>query len=307
MATLKQCECIPVEGNQASFRLNGKEVFRWNFSHQYTRPFLHPVNGPSGANLVRIGHPGAPNHDHHRGIWFAHTHVSGVNFWAEDGDGRIRQNEWLVYEDSDDHARMAVRLGWYDGHEPTPLLTQDVVFTLQPRSDNEYTIAIQSKLTPTAAQLELGQTNFGLLAIRVAKTISEHFGDGAITNSTLKQGEPAIFGKQSEWMDYSGPVRSDAGEAIEGLTYIEHPSNISYPSKWHVREDGWMGASICRDEAIMLEQATPLYTRYLIYVHSGKPNVDRIRALQTELAASPILEVIKGTKRHMQYELVATA
>lgn len=307
MPDIYRCECIPLEGHQVSFRHNGVEAFRWNFGDQYTRPFFHPVNGPSGSNLVRIGHPGAPNHDHHRGIWFAHTHVSGVNFWAEDGEGRIRQSEWLVYEDGPSTARMGVRLQWHDGHDAAALLTQDVITTYQPRENGEYTITIQSRLTPTAEQLELGQTNFGLLAVRVAKSISEHFGGGTLTNSALKQGEPAIFGKASEWMDYSGPVRGENGIANEGLTYIEHPDNISYPSKWHVREDGWMGASICRDNAVLITRDAPLVTRYLIYVHSGKPAVTTIKNLQEELAEQPTLEVVRGTKRHTQYEIVENA
>ena len=304
MPTIYPCECIPLEGHQTSFRHHGREAFRWNFGGQYTRPFFHPVNGPSGSNLVRIGHPGAPNHDHHRGIWFAHTNVSGVNFWAEDGDGRIRQSEWLVYEDGEDSARMGVKLHWHDGHDATPLLTQDVITTFTPRKDGEYTITIQSKMMPTAQELELGQTNFGLLAVRVAKSLSEHFGGGTITNAALKQGEPAIFGKESEWMDYSGPVRGKSGPAYEGLTYIEHPDNISFPSKWHVREDGWMGASLCRDKGIVIGRDKPLVTRYLIYVHSEKPDIHSIRELQEELAQQPLFDVVKGTKKHTQYQIV---
>ena len=46
-----------------------------------------------------------------------------------------------------------------------------------------------------APSVELGQTNFGLLAVRVAKTISVHFGGGKLCDSEGRQGEPKIFGK----------------------------------------------------------------------------------------------------------------
>ena len=58
--------------------------------------------GPaSGESLTRMGHPGAPDHDHHRSIWFAHEKVSGVNFWTDLTTAKIRQKQWLAYEDGD--------------------------------------------------------------------------------------------------------------------------------------------------------------------------------------------------------------
>ncbi len=36
-----------------------------------------------------MGHPGAPNHDHHRSIWFAHNKLLGIDFWSD----RTRQRE----------------------------------------------------------------------------------------------------------------------------------------------------------------------------------------------------------------------
>src|SRR5438874_232420 len=67
-----------------------------------------------------------------------------------------------------------------------------------------------------------GKTNFGFLAVRVAKNLSEHFGGGVLTNSEGAKSEPAIFGKQAKWMDYSGPVPNGH---TEGITYFDHPTN----------------------------------------------------------------------------------
>ena len=30
-----------------------------------------------------MGHPGAPDHDHHRSVWFAHFKVLGIDFWGD--------------------------------------------------------------------------------------------------------------------------------------------------------------------------------------------------------------------------------
>ncbi|MFP6902652.1 MAG: DUF6807 family protein, partial [Verrucomicrobiia bacterium] len=60
------CQIVPLPDNQASLQIDGVERTRWHFDAKYPRPFFYPFNGPSGETLTRMGHPGAPNHDHHR-------------------------------------------------------------------------------------------------------------------------------------------------------------------------------------------------------------------------------------------------
>src|SRR5215212_7454182 len=108
--TFPHCEVVPLPDHQASFRIDGTERLRWHFGPNYPRPFFYPLVGPSGKSLTRIGHPGAPNHDHHRSIWFSHAQVLGIDFWSEGKPARIRQKQWLYYGDADNEALMAVQL-----------------------------------------------------------------------------------------------------------------------------------------------------------------------------------------------------
>ncbi|MFT4639506.1 MAG: hypothetical protein ACI8T1_002831 [Verrucomicrobiales bacterium] len=57
-----------------------------------------------------MGHTGAPDHDHHQSVWFAHEKLGDTNFWANNSQATIRQSSWHCYEDGDDRAAMAVRL-----------------------------------------------------------------------------------------------------------------------------------------------------------------------------------------------------
>ncbi len=219
-----------------------------------------------------MGHPGAPDHDHHRSIWFAHEKVLGIDFWGDRTPARIRQKQWLAYQDGDDEAIMAVLLGWYDGHDPKELLTQEVVAAIRPAGDGGTLVELQSTFTPTAESLELGQTNFGFLAVRVAKSISAHFGGGRITSSEGGKNESEIFGKSAHWMDYSGPVQRNTADNVgseAGITYFDHSTNPGHPTRWHVREDGWMGASVCRTGPLVIHRAKPLVLRYLLHAHAG--------------------------------------
>ncbi len=71
---------------------------------------------------------------------------------------------------------------------------------------------------PVAEQIKLGKTNFGVLGVRVAKSISAHFGGGQISSSEGCRGEAAIFGQFASWIDYSGPVGGNKAAVTEGIT-----------------------------------------------------------------------------------------
>lgn len=307
---IPRCQVIPLPDHQVSIQIDGHERLRWHYGPNYTRPFFYPFIGPSGSTLTRMGHPGAPNHDHHKSIWFAHNKVLGIDFWSETTIARIRQKDWFVYEDGDDQAVLAVRLGWFDGHDPKELIDQWVISIVRPGADRETFFEIHTTLHPTSESLELQQTNFGLFAVRVAKSLSEHFGGGRLTNSEGlvgekdAQGKPNIFGKPARWMDYSGPM---PGDVTEGITYFDHPSNPSYPSGWHVREDGWMCASPCMQTSITLKKSAPLKLRYLLHAHQGGLDANRANAIAQDFAARGTYDIIKGTKPHRQFEVVPLA
>lgn len=298
---IPRCQATPLPDSQVSFTIDDRERIRWHFGSLYPRPFFYPLNGPSGSSLTRMGHPGAPNHDHHQSIWFAHHKVLGIDFWANNLPPRIRQKEWLAYVDSDEEAAMVVKLGWYDGHDPKELLEQELVVSVRPggpagsATAKETLMELQSTFRPTADMLEFGKTNFGFLAVRVAKSLSAHFGGGVISDSEGRVNEPAIFGNRARWMDYSGPV---PGGGMEGITYFDHPSNPGSPTHWHVREDGWMGASACFDNPLVTTKAQPLVLRYLLHAHAGKLDAARESQVGEDFGRLPPFAVTKATVKH---------
>jgi hypothetical protein len=207
-------------------------------------------------------------------------------------------------------------LGWYDGHDPKELLTQELIASVKSASDGELLVELQSTFTPVSQSLELGQTNFGFLAVRVAKSISKFFGGGELRSSEGATGEQAIFGKQARWMDYSGPVRagvsphrdaSPVGAAavenslVEGITYFDHAANPGYPARWHVRDDGWMGASFNRADSYVISRDKPLELRYLLHAHSGTVDNTRAGAITKQFNERRSLRVKRNSGGHVQY------
>lgn len=303
-----RCELLPLPDNQVSFLQDGIEKTRWHFDPKYPRPFFYPFNGPSGVSLTRMGHPGAQNHDHHRSIWFAHAKLDGIDFWSENTKARIRQKHWLAYEEGAEESIMASVLGWYD-EEGVERMEQELVAASRPGEKGEHFLEIQITLRPAAAResATLEQSNFGLLAVRVAKSISTHFGGGQLTNSEGAVGEPDIFGKHAAWRDYSGPIAvgtgSDRHMVTEGITFHDHKDNPRHPTAWHVRADGWMGASFCLEEAYTITKDEPLVLRYLLHAHAGDANPDIAKKVAGEFYARPGFTTGKGTQPHHQFEV----
>jgi hypothetical protein len=308
---IPRCQVVPLPDDQASFEIDGRQRLRWHFGSHYPRPFFYPLVGPSGAPLTRMGHPGDAGHDHHRSIWFAHNQVATQDFWADTSKTRIRQKRWLAYQDGDFEAAMAALIGWH-GADGGELMEQELIAAISDGRDTHLTqpgetlVELQCTFRPTAASLELGKTNFGFLAVRVAKSISAHFGGGQITDSEGRQGEPAIFGRAAAWMDYSGPVpgdRTTAGGPVEGITYFDHPANSGHPAKWHVREDGWMGAGVCLEAARTIRKEEPLVLRYLLHAHAGPLDAKRATALAAHFAHQPAFRVSPAKVKHVGFAI----
>lgn len=299
-------EILPEAGHRFSFRIDGREKTAWHFGTEYQRPFFYPMNGPSGASLTRMGHPGAANHDHHRSVWFAHHDVEGHDFWSVGSRARIEQKLWLAIEEGKDEALLATRLAWSDP-DGIELLEQDVVAALRPAPAPGHELEIQLTLRPAGKRpkTELGKTNFGLFSVRVAKSLSVHFGDGTLRNSEGAEGEEAIFGKQARWMDYSGPIAAEKDGkrawAREGITFFDHPGNPRHPTHWHVRSDGWMGASFCFAEGWTVTAERPLVLRYLLHVHDGELDREAAEERFEAFAKRPGFEVGKSEQPHRQY------
>ncbi len=307
------CDVLPLPDHQVALRVDGREHTSWCFPPDAPRPYFYPLIGPtSGESVTRMGHPGAPDHDHHRSVFWAHYMLLGINFWNDETEARIRQLQWLTYDDGDE-ATIAVRLGWFDGHDPAPLVEQDMIASLIPWKNGEYILDVQGTFRPKADAIEFQQTNFGFFAVRVAKSISAVFGGGKLTSSEGLVGEPAIFGQPARWMDYSGPmvVRRRPRDfdlepliVTEGITYLDHPLHPGPMRKWHVRDDGWMCCAPSMDAPLVTTAASPLSLRYALYVHNGEVNPEKIEEVLAMWSARPWGKVQTATQPHRHFEIV---
>lgn len=283
-----RAQALPDGPGRAGLWIDGIERVGLDFGRGGPRPFFDPILGPSGHGLTRFGHPNPVGHEHHRSVWFGHEKVGGLNFWSERPGDKVEiiHKRILVYQDGPGWAGLAAEWEWRaDG---ATLMTQSIIAAIEPREVGGYALDVQSRFVATRMPVELGKTNFGFLGVRVAKTMSEQFGGGRLTNADGATGEPAIFGKPSRWVDYSGPV---APEVVEGIAYFDHPTNHGHPTHWHVRADGWMEAAFNLAGSYLIAPDHPLDLRYRLLIHEGNARVGVLDREWRGFAESPAYRI----------------
>jgi hypothetical protein len=268
-------QVIPLPYNQASFQRNGREIMRYHFGPGLHRPFLFPIIGPSGQSLTRMGHPHDPeSHSHHNSVWISHHDVNGTNFWGDRGGGKIRHKRIIEYEDANEHSRLIAENEWIK-KDGTVLLLETRRITTLPLPDAEWLLIIDMEFKAINRTVTLGKTPFGMIGVRMAKTIGVHDGGGTIRNSQGAVNEKKVFWKQAKWVDYSGAITNDK---LEGITLFDHPDNPNFPTHFHVRNDGWMGACLTFTGPREIRPDESLHLRYGLYVHNDIKSTKKIQA-----------------------------
>ena len=159
------------------------------------------------------------------------------------------------------------------------------------------TIEFDITLTAVADKVSFGDSKDGVLGIRIAPVLQESKNTGKgivddqphtgkIRNAEGQETEAVVWGKASNWMDYSGTLD---GEKV-GITILDHPAN-SKRAHWHVRGYGLFAANPfgrktfskteTEDGTTELAKGGKLHFRYLIVIHSGEANeagVDKLWA-----------------------------
>ncbi|HEV8293386.1 MAG TPA: PmoA family protein [Tepidisphaeraceae bacterium] len=283
-----QLQAIPQPYEQISFVRDGVEIARYHFGPTLRRPFVFPVIGPAGLSLTRMGHPHDPeSHSHHNSVWISHNSVNGVSFWDDRAKGKIVHQRVEALDEENGSAFVLSTNAWVDEASKKTLLTERRRTSIQLLESGEYFLMIDLEFS-CKEQVTLGKTPFGLIGARMAKTIGTNDGGGTIRNSEGKTNEGEVFWKPAKWVDYSGAITN---KAIEGITLMDHPGNPNHPSVFHVRGDGWMGASLTFDGPRIIEAQKPLRLRYGLYVHGGAPGVEELEKRWKQFAELKLPEM----------------
>lgn len=212
---------------------------------KYAKPVLTTLTGPTGVNLLRnwpmrdATEGEEKDHPHHKGLWFTHGSVNGVDFWAENAKaGKIVVTS--VPKVTQDHEAILIETAerWNapDGRKVCSSIT-----LIRAGLDGEdryidYTIIIHAG----EGDVTFGDTKEGTMGIRSHPALNLK-GKVATARAVNSEGgkDAAIWGKKARWVDYTGQVE---GKTV-GIACFDAPGNLRHPTTWHARDYGLIAAN----------------------------------------------------------------
>src|SRR5215831_15317331 len=97
------CAQVNIEhiGGQVSVTVDGKPFTTLFCGPDTSKPYLHPLRSASGKSVTRLypmqNVPGETHdHPHHRGLWFSHGNVNGLDFWSNEPSQHDGKNSKIV-------------------------------------------------------------------------------------------------------------------------------------------------------------------------------------------------------------------
>lgn len=261
-----------------------------------TKPYLWPLRAATGTVVTRYWpmevvddeKNAKLDHQHQRGMWFAHDNVNGIDFWNNEAKaipptkpnaysspklGRITLVKLGEIKSGKDKGTLAATFDWKDlqGHK---LLTESRVMTFYgDKDDRRFDVDIT--LTAADQPVTFGDGKDGAFGIRMRPVLQEDTGTGHITNADGLTTEKEVWGKPSNWCDYSGTIGSEK----VGITILDNPANPRHPVRWHVRAYGLFaanpfGLSVFTNDksqngATTIQPGQSLRYRYRVIIHPG--------------------------------------
>jgi len=206
------------------------------------RPYFANVKTPSGIQVSR-NHPpieGKDSTDHstyHPGVWLTFAGINGNDYWRlkkktehemfigkpRGGPGRGTFTVSNFYLDSLDSSGNRV------AHEICK-------YTIVARP-SYYLLIYDSTIWSDEHDLVFGDDQEYGLGIRVQTPIEERYG-GRILNADGLEGAEKLYGKASDWCDYSGVM----DDTLIGMTVMPDPRNFRR-SWFHARDYGLIAAN----------------------------------------------------------------
>jgi Family of unknown function (DUF6807) len=293
-----------------SVDIDGKPFTEFWIGPKTVKPYLAPLRAASGVMVTRgfpmvADIPGETHdHPHHTGLWFTHGDVNGYNFWANEesqegsgkGKGRVVLKQVERVSSGKKTGTIEAVFEWKIPTGETLLHeSRKMTFYSDPQLriiDFDITLSPDEKVT-------FGDTKEGMFAMRLApaleedqpKGIAEPKRTGRMVNAQGKVGEKNVWGKRSEWVDYSGVID---GQPV-GVAIFDNPGNPRYPTYWHARGYGLFATNIfgvhdftndkSRDGSLTIRPGQPLRFRFRVLIHPGDTNAAGIREAYARYAA----------------------
>ena len=293
------------QGDQIDILIGGRPFAIYSFDPAVAKPYLFPLRSAQGTVVTR-GFPmvtdiSGEDHDepHQRAMYFAHGDINGFDFWGEAAFPRWSRHSQATFgrtvfrkmEDMRGGAESGTLRAQFDLVTPDGQVVAEEIQAYTFRGDAQSRI-IDCEFTIRASRgpVKMGDTKEGTFAIRLVKALEPPLGH--MMNSNGATDEKTIWGKQADWVDYSGTVD---GEAV-GVAVFDNPQNLRHPTYWHARHYGLLAANPFgvrefthdrhQDGSYTIPAGGVLVLRYRVFVHHGDYRQARVTEAYSRYAES---------------------
>jgi hypothetical protein len=188
--------------DRISVEIDGKPYTDYFVSSDGNKPYVYPLRTASGILVTRHFPmdvvPGETNdHPHHRGMFFSHGDISGVNFWATEANIKGANKGRMVLKkviEAKGGTKSGTIKAVFDGLDPEgkPMMTETRTLTFYPGADLriiDFEIRIEA-----LRELKFADTKEGTFGIRLATPLSEDR-SGRMVNAEGAQTEKNVWGE----------------------------------------------------------------------------------------------------------------
>ncbi len=236
----------PQEGKEILDVVIDDQLFtRFHYSKDWKKPFLWPVLSEGEVGVTR-DYPMetgdtpkfAQDHPHHKSLYCAYGEVNGADLWAEGEGSGFQAVQNVTYGSGDAYGWIMAEVSWDDG-EHKHIMTEHREYRFYATPVDGRLLDQMVRFVADSGDVALTDTKEGgIVAVRMRPELS--YRDAVITNALGDSGEQECWGKPSPWCDYSGEMKEIG---FRGLAVFDYPTNLRYPTCWHVRNYGLMGAN----------------------------------------------------------------
>jgi hypothetical protein len=245
------------------------------------------------------------DHLHHRGIWFGHQDINGIDTWYErpslmEGKkkeglskrleivGTIQHRKFTEVSAKGDVARIVSVNDHLDG-KGAKYMEEERRLTFRTEGDTRV-LDFDIEFTASVGDVTFGDMKDAGFNIRVPTEMAVDTKKGGKILNSEGHTDKDAWAKRAKWCDYTGPVEGETA----GFTMLNHPSSFRYPTYWHVRTYGLFTANPFGTKSLdpkaesgvhVLKKGEKLLLRHRILMHKGEITPEQINAAWDKYAA----------------------
>lgn len=256
-----------------SISIDGEYFTTYSYTDKINKPFIGKIKAKkkdgSEVDFLRLDLT-AEEHPHQRALFVGIGDINGVDFWNEYGTwGRQLHQEFEELTSGPVFGKVSAKNTWKDT-EGKPYIDEIRTYKIYDQCECFRCVDVELKFTATYEAVVFGQTKeAGPLGVRLSETLNGDHG-GVIRNSYGAIGEKECWSKSAHWCDYYNDVDGE----VFGVSIFDNPSNILYPTAFHVREYGLFAPNnLYFKSDVKIAKGDSVTYKFRVVFHKGDTDV----------------------------------